>query len=272
MKGEKGRAYAVYMETEDSYFAVILIGRDADIGEAKQVLSVTLLDSASSQEKGSKAFLSAMTAVLDATNGASVVETYRALGGGAGAGPITEKAKALLSESWEINSAEELYETADWLMSEGHNRDAVEFLKQYGGTDAASREEFAVKAQEAGAGKRESLMAAYDAWSAYGESAVAAWDLSRVGTIMGFGYAAGYCTYEEAMDKMLEAAVKAQELYDSWDSFNQSYLYGYAYWAEESLEDPDSSAAQRAGLVETLAGQANGPFSVDWGTELVKEW
>ena len=272
MNGAKGRAYAVYMETEDSYFAVILIGRDADIGEAKQVLSVTLLDSASSQEKGSKAFLSAMTAVLDATNGASVVETYRALGGGAGAGPITEKAKALLSESWEINSAEELYETADWLMSEGHNRDAVEFLKQYGGTDAASREEFAVKAQEAGAGKRESLMAAYDAWSAYGESAVAAWDLSRVGTIMGFGYAAGYCTYEEAMDKMLEAAVKAQELYDSWDSFNQSYLYGYAYWAEESLEDPDSRAAQRAGLVETLAGQANGPFSVDWGTELVKEW
>lgn len=228
--------------------------------------------SVESQAKRTKAFLSAMTAVLDTTNGASVMETYRALDSGSGVGRITEQAKEMLSESWEINSTEDLYEMADWLMSEGHNRDAIEFLKQYGGTDGISREAFAVKAEEAGAGNRESLMAAYDAWSAYGEAAVAAWDLSRVGTIMGFGYAAGYCTYEEALDKMLEAAVKAQELFDSWDSFNQSYLYGYAYWAEESLEDPDSSAAQRAGIVETLAGQANGPFSVDWGMELAKEW
>ncbi len=272
MNGAKGRAYAEYMESGDSYFAVLLIGRDSDIEEAKQVLSLTLLDRAASQKKGSKAFLSAMTAVIDTTNGASMVETYRALDSGSGVGKITEKAKALLSESWEINSGEDLYEMAGWLISEGHNRDAIEFLKQYGGTDGISREAFAGKAEEAGAGKRESLMAAYDAWSAYGEAAVAAWDLSRVGTIMGFGYAAGYCTYEEAMDKTLEAALKAQELYDSWDSFNQSYLYGYAYWSEESLEDPDSSAAERAGIVETLTSQANGPFSVDWETELVKEW
>lgn len=115
-------------------------------------------------------------------------------------------------------------------------------------------------------------MAAYDAYAAYGEGAIAAWDLSRVGTIMGFGYAAGYCSYEEAMDKILEAAEKSQELYNSWEDFNKSYLYGYSYWAEESLDDAASSAAERAEMVNSMESQANGPFTIDWNMELKKEW
>ena len=117
-----------------------------------------------------------------------------------------------------------------------------------------------------------SLLAAYDAWSAYGDGAIAAWDLSRVGTIMGYGYAAGYCTYEEALDKTLEAARKAKELFSSWEEFNQSYLYGYSYWAEESLEDPESSAAERAELLHGMESLENWPFSFGWDIELTKDW
>ncbi len=117
-----------------------------------------------------------------------------------------------------------------------------------------------------------SLLAAYDARAAFGEAGIKAWDLSRVGTIMGFGYAAGYCTYEEALDGMLEAAKIAQQSFGSWEEFNQSYLLGYAYWSEESLEDPDSSAAERASIIKELEAQANGPFSVDWGITLEKDW
>ena len=89
---------------------------------------------------------------------------------------------------------------------------------------------------------------------------------------MSFGYAAGYCTYEEAMDKMLEAAVKSQELFDSWADFNQSYLYGYSYWAEESLDDSEGSAAERAALISSMESLAAGPFAADWNMELKKEW
>ena len=117
-----------------------------------------------------------------------------------------------------------------------------------------------------------SILAAYDAWSAYGDAAISAWDLSRVNTIMGFGYGAGYCTYEEAMDKCLEAAKKAQESFRSWEDFNQSYLNGYAYWTGESLDDLDSSAGDRAEIIKTLHSQNNGPFSVDWNMELKKDW
>ena len=79
-------------------------------------------------------------------------------------------------------------------------------------------------------------------------------------------------SYEEAMDKILEAAQKAQELYDSWEDFNKSYLYGYSYWSEESLDDSQSSAGERAELVSSMEAQANGPFAIDWNIELKKEW
>ena len=74
------------------------------------------------------------------------------------------------------------------------------------------------------------------------------------------------------MDKMLEAAEKSQELFESWEDFNKSYLYGYSYWAEESLDDSESSSAERAELVSSMESQANGPFSVDWNMALKKEW
>ncbi len=101
---------------------------------------------------------------------------------------------------------------ADWLMTEGHNQDALDVLKEFGADGETQRDAFDAILQEQGLdeGTYISLLAAYDAQSAYGDGAIAAWDLSRVGTIMGFGYAAGYCTYEEAMDKNLEAAQKAQ--------------------------------------------------------------
>ena len=89
---------------------------------------------------------------------------------------------------------------------------------------------------------------------------------------MGMGCAAGYITYEEALDNALEAAKLAQQSFDSWEAFNQSYLYGYSYWSGESLEDPSSGAYERQGIVNDLQGEENGPFSVDWDMKLEKEW
>lgn len=273
----KGQAYAYYVETADCYYSVVIVGNNDDVDEAVQVLALEVLDTAAGQ-RGTTDFLNSMTAVLDSVNGASVRETFKMLEDmGADADQLdtlASQARESLSASWEVENTEDLMETADWLMTEGHNKNALELLDEFGGKDAADRDAFEaeLKEQNLDEGIYVSLLAAYDAWSAYGDGAVAAWDLSRVGTIMGFGYAAGYCTYEEAMDKMLETAQKAQELFDSWEDFNDSYLYGYSYWAEESLEDAESSAGERAALVDGMESQANGPFSVDWNMELKKEW
>lgn len=272
-----GQAYGYYVESADSYFSVVIVGNDDDVEEARQILTLEILEGMAGQG-GTTDFINGMTAILDSVNGASVRETVKMLTDmGADESQLellASQAQQSLSNSWGVESAADLTEMADWLMNEGHNKDALAFLGEYGGTDETDRDAFDAKLKEQNLddGAYISLLAAYDAYSAYGEGAIAAWDLSRVGTIMGFGYAAGYCSYEEAMDKILEAAEKSQELFDSWEDFNKSYLYGYSYWAEESLDDAGSSAAERAEIVSGMESQANGPFTIDWNMELKKEW
>lgn len=273
----RGQAYGYFVESADSYFSVIVVGNDDDVAEARQIIGLEILERTSIQG-GTKDFINGMTAVLDSVNGTNLRETFKLMVDMDTDGSILEslssQARESLSRSWGVENSSDLMEMADFLMNEGHNQDALDFLEEYGGLNEADRDAFdaKLKEQDLDEGTYICLLAAYDAWSAYGTGAIAAWDLSRVGTIMGFGYASGYCTYEEAMDKTLEAAEKAQELYDSWEDFNRSYLYGYSYWSEESPDDPTSSAAGRAELVNTLKSQANGPFSVDWNTDLKKEW
>lgn len=273
----KGQAYGYYVESADGYYSVVLIGNDGDVEEAKQIISLEILDGVSTQQ-GTKDFINSMTAVLDSVNGANAREIYKTLADMGGAESqlemLASQARQSLSSSWGVENAETLIEMADWLINEGHNLDALQLLGECGGTSESSRDAFdtKLKGMNLDEGTYISLLAAYDAWSAYGDGAIAAWDLSRVGTIMGFGYVSGYCTYEEALDKMLEAAEKAQTLFNSWEDFNKSYLYGYSYWAEESLNDSESSAAERAELVSSMESQANGPFAVDWNMELQKYW
>ena len=273
--GSKGQAYGYYIETSDSYYALMVLGNDDDVKDARKVMNLEVLGGGSAAT-GSKAFVSSMTAVLDMVNGASVMDTIKALEDMGGAesdiANLSIQAAQSLKDNWGVEDAAGLMEMADWLMSEGHNKDAMDFLSEFGGTEAADRAELEAKLEGEDEETRNSVLTAYDAWAAYGDAAICAWDLSRVGTIMGFGYAAGYCTYEEAMDKCLEAAKKAQESFGSWDDFNQSYLYGYAYWTGENLQDTESSAAERAGIIENLKSQTGGPFSVDWSMELNKEW
>lgn len=273
----RGQAYGYYLETENTYYSIFMAGNDDDVADARQILALEILDETSGKG-GTRDFLDGMTAVLDTVNGGSIRDAYHMLEeGGADESTLeslASQARETLSSSWGIENTAALMETADSLINGMHNPDALKLLEEYGGLSETDRDAFDAKltGQNLDQGTYISLLAAYDAWAAYGESAIAAWDLSRVGTIMGFGYASGYCTYEEALDKTLEAALKAKELFGSWEDFNQSYLYGYSYWAEESLTDPESSAGERAELVRDMESQVNGPFALGWDIELTKEW
>lgn len=273
----RGQAYGYYLETENTYYSIFMAGNDDDVADARQILALEILDETSGKG-GTRDFLDGMTAVLDTVNGGSIRDAYHMLEeGGADESTLeslASQAQESLSSSWGIENTAALMETADSLINGMHNPDALKLLEEYGGLGETDRDAFDAKltGQNLDQGTYISLLAAYDAWAAYGESAIAAWDLSRVGTIMGFGYASGYCTYEEALDKTLEAALKAKELFGSWEDFNQSYLYGYSYWAEESLTDPESSAGERAELVRDMESQVNGPFALGWDIELTKEW
>ncbi|MCC8028090.1 MAG: DUF1266 domain-containing protein [Clostridium sp.] len=278
--GTYSKAYAVYGETESSYYGVMLMGKDKDLERGKDILLINELNPLRAQT--TKNFILSMTAVLDQVNGANALEVTKAAKDTAG--DMAEYKDALeqmeisaqqgLESSWEIRDRASLEETKADLLSGGHNEEALSLLEDYGIKAGMDRDEAMTKLEQEGADETEKIymMAAYDAWTAYGESAIKAWDLSRVPTILGMGYMAGYCTYEEALDGALEAAQLAQQSFNSWEDFNQSYLYGYSYWSEEALDDPTSSAYERKNIVEAFDAQVNGPFSLDWNMDLTKEW
>ena len=186
---------------------------------------------------------------------------------------MKEIEQAVLDRDWGVTDRASLDETLEWLLTEGHNEEALYMFTDIG-AEGMSREEIVAAMNDSGFDEEEMVMilAVYDAKAAYGENAIAGWDLSRAMSLMGWGYLAGYYTYEEAMDKSLETAQTIQQTFGSWDEFFNSYFLGYSYWSSQDLEDATSQAYERRALYEELKADPSGVFSVDWNTELTKEW
>lgn len=178
---------------------------------------------------------------------------------------------AVLERDWGITDRESLKDMVDWLVTGGHNQAALEELGLFGPA-GMSREELiaAMDKADAAAEDKISRLAAFEAKKAYGEKAIAGWDLSRAMQLIGWGYVAGYYTYEEAMDESLEMAKYIQLYFGSWEDFYGSYLYGYSYWSGEDLADTASTAYGRKQIYEKL--KADGVFGVDWKLNFVKDW
>ncbi len=274
--GAKSDVYAQYIETDGRYYMVFMSGSKKGMKSMQSVFALKEdkdLATKNSQSATAEDFIYTMTAALDSVNGANMFQMMKLLEEQEqDVSSLEPAARQSLEEYWSIASADDLMDTANRLLNGLHNPVALESLEQYNITSEMSREEVIQLIEENGLDENTkiALLAAYDARVAFGEHAILAWDLSRIPTIMSQGYAAGYCTYEEAMDMSLKAAKTAQKAFDSWDAFNQSYLYGYTYWSEEDLEDSSSSAAQRAAILEDL--KADGKFDIDWNIKLEKTW
>ena len=186
----------------------------------------------------------------------------------------TEENAAAIKEgmksSWEIVDKDSADQTIEWLIAEGHRdpfgSDMVQF-EEAGIESVASEERAQWMIDNFNVGKDLANVEAnlYDEYKKYGEQTISAWDYSRAMMLLGWCYVGGYYTEAEALDKSLEVAKIIQKEFDSWESFTESYLRGYQYWAEESGDD-------RYAAYESLKEQENGPFSVDWNLTFEKTW
>ena len=178
---------------------------------------------------------------------------------------------AALERDWGITGQKSLEEVVGRLLSGGHNQAALEELAQFG-PDGMSRDELAAAMEKNNVTAEDKIawLAAFDAKAAYGEKAIAGWDLSRAMQLIGWGYIAGYYTYEEAMDESMETAKLIRQMFSSWDDFLGSYLYGYSYWCGEDLTDTSSMAYGRKQIYEEL--KAAGVFDVDWNLVFTEDW
>jgi hypothetical protein len=68
------------------------------------------------------------------------------------------------------------------------------------------------------------------------EKGIIAWDLVRLQSLCGWGYMAGYLTYDEAATIAVQEARKTQEIFSSWDDMARNYMIGYTYWCNDGAD------------------------------------
>lgn len=275
ISGSKAKVYGLYMENENSYYGGVAFGGRGEIASVKKVMSIQPGEVGTRETTGMD-FIYGMTAVLDKANNSNMLELKKTMEDMEGVKPmdltsIERQAAANLLSSWSISDKASLLETVSGLCGDkGHNADALSVLERYGSDPSESRDAFISSLESNGVSDKEKIymLAAYDARAAFGDRALKGWDLSRAVSVLEMGYAAGFLTYDEAVSQATEVAKLAQTTFSSWEEFNQSYLYGYSYWSEEDLEDPSSSAAERAQMVKSLTESSASPFRVDWNISL----
>lgn len=179
-----------------------------------------------------------------------------------------------LRNTWNISDRTSAIDTMNSLLEYGSRsgyRDFVEKMEQNGWFELSGKEVSAKIASGEVAGKELRYRGAYDAYQEFGEKGIDAWDYCRLIRIAGNCYVAGYITLEECMDQCLPVARELQREFDSWEEVNQSYLYGYMYWAQTG--DSAETVVEMWGRRERALMQLeDGPYSLEFDMELVDTW
>lgn len=196
--------------------------------------------------------------------------------GGAVPGPRTQKlAQKRLRAAWQIEDAEDMEESLEWLMESGHRK---EFHQQIGIIQHWNEEETNTYLAEVSAGKygldspeeqdeerHRILMAQQNIHGLRGTSFMA-WDYLRAIDLCREGFLAGYMESEAVWSQIYSLAQVLQSRYESWEQMGRAFLVGHEYWSvvQHQTEGP---AYQRA-----LALLLNNPDSywnqIPWESSL----
>ena len=274
--GVTGGAYLIYGETSYAYYALTFIAdklTDEDIASFNASCSKfqenppEVEDNFSSEMTDTLRWFNAAYAVLIDLNG----RDFNLFGGI----PANDDSKTImqagLADSWGVEDRTSADENIDWILSEGHRVDFAENMKALedaGVTADTSTEDLAALLKDEYDFEDEtanSFARAFGVYTEHGADAIAAWDYSRAMYLLSAYYHAGYYTEQEALDKSLEVAQTIQSMYESWDDFMDSYLWGYDYWAEEE-------STERREIYNKLKAQSNSPFRFDFKMNLEKTW
>lgn len=160
-----------------------------------------------------------------------------------------EEARYLLSDSWGINSRDDLIITVYSMTYHGHNE---AFLSDVAAINSLSASEYQALLKNAAG--MDSYMFPYtkQLGEKWGDRGILCWDLFRMSNLVQWGYESGYITYSEALALLKPAAELLQKNFKNWDEAYGNYLDGYYWWAREDMLDKDPWSDGRRGIVTNM--------------------
>ncbi len=275
IEGTKGEGYFIYGESDYAYYAFVYVGNRLNDKTMEYVNKVSasfkenvpeVVNNSTVETTDTILWINGTYAVLTAVNS----QDYTVFGTMPANDETMASQQAMLSEWWDITDRASADETLDWLMNEGHRADfeeEMEMLTEVGLADVSvgERADFLLDNFDFTEDEAQQYAQLYNSYEENGVNVMSGWDYSRMVSVLSSCYIAGYYSETEALDKALEAAQVIQQNFDSWDSFIDSYMVGYEYWAGESSEE-------RRGIYEDLKAASDSPYSLDWNMTLEKSW
>lgn len=137
-----------------------------------------------------------------------------------------------LTNNWGVSKREDVFRLVPSMTYHGHNDD---FQEAAAVANNLTDEDFTALIAMSGATDKYMWPYTKEISERWGDKGILAWDLSRMGAMVQWGYNAGYLTYEEALELIEPAARLTQETFSSWHEFYLNYLDGYSWWARNNI-------------------------------------
>lgn len=175
--------------------------------------------------------------------------------GGTGGGEVlpSVRCRAMLSDSWGIDSREDLIVTVCRMTLHGHNDSFFEAVEVGNSLTQAEYNEIISR------GGVDAYMFPYTKQLSekWGDRGILCWDLFRMSSLLQFGYTAGYVTYAEALALLEPAATLLCENFSSWEEAYENYLEGYNWWARNDVLDKDIWSINRGNSYKSIVADKN---------------
>lgn len=183
------------------------------------------------------------------------------------ASPATEvnirNQKRALSESWNINSRDDLLRQLNSLIAEGHRKSFDEMAK-IAQTPGLSNEVIEKLAHEHGEDSADRLRIAREYGTRLGMRSIIGFDYCRYIALCRWGTLCSYLSQDEAWAKIMPIAQALQNTFPSWKELGENYLIGRKFWQPNSDSEPAINAAYRKLLTDPQSPWVKIP----WNTKL----
>lgn len=142
-----------------------------------------------------------------------------------------------LSDSWGIDSREELFEMILRMIDNGHAEDLAHYFRLWHRLSLTEWQDYAERQTP----EVQALLALVaDSGVMCGDGGIRAWDLARLGFLCRIGLLNGWITPQENFWLHTRLGVRARHYYSSWRSYNAGFIIGRLYWQSLNISDADA--------------------------------
>ena len=160
-----------------------------------------------------------------------------------------EGAVRVLSESWGIESREDLLKQIQSLLKEG---DRASYLEEAKDMSSLSKKQLKTAMKQLTG----TLLLHYQNvkynWKNWQKKGLLAWDMCRVSHLAQWGYIADYVTLDEAQALLEPAVKKLKKNFDNWEDVQNNWLDGYCLFANVDKKASGNDYINRKTIYETI--------------------